>query len=347
MDLYNFNECGADRKQCQAGFFLVKNNSQPLACCPGYFCPAGQVCMILCRPGSYCPSPLQANDGICQTPVVCPEHQRTDFEYYGCGGSTFEGFCPAKSYCSSPSESMLCLNRTSYCPTGVIEPLSCLAQFNCTNGRAHEGHLIVTVPTLVVVFIILFVVCAKIFQYTDLKKKISRDRTSLTAVGTSDYFKEHDASNNTRPQFQLNIQLYRARLRDVTRFDFKQNRGFTGRIVAGRITALMGGSGCGKSSLLETIHGRRRLLDGSITFAEHEPLSNVLSDYIGYVPQNDVMHDDLTVFETVYYSARTRRLGDWKKIIRNDVRFVLDKLGLKNMHNSMTKTLSGGKKNHY
>jgi hypothetical protein len=108
----------------------------------------------------------------------------------------------------------------------------------------------------------------------------------------------------------------------------------------------MGGSGCGKSSLLETIHGRRQLRKhGFITFAEHEPLTNLLTDYVGYVPQADIMHNDLTVFETVYYSARTRRLDDSKEVIINDVCFVLEKLGLKIMHNSMTKTLSGGKTN--
>jgi len=80
IDFYNFNECGRDRKQCQAGFFLVKNATDPLACCAGYFCPAGQVCMIPCRPGSYCPSPLQAVDGICQTSVACPVHQPSGFE---------------------------------------------------------------------------------------------------------------------------------------------------------------------------------------------------------------------------------------------------------------------------
>ncbi|CAF1123194.1 unnamed protein product [Rotaria sordida] len=107
----------------------------------------------------------------------------------------------------------------------------------------------------------------------------------------------------------------------------------------------MGGSGCGKSSLLETIYGRRRpRKKGFITFAEHHPLSNLLTDYVGYVPQADIMHNDLTVFETIYYSARTRRLDHSKHVIISDVCFVLDKLGLKNMHNSMTKTLSGGQR---
>lgn len=131
---------------------------------------------------------------------------------------------------------------------------------------------------------------------------------------------------------------------NVTGFDLERNKGFTGCITAGRLTALMGGSGCGKSSLLVTIHVRRRLhVNGYIKFGEYEPLDNILTDYIRYVPQADFMHKDLTVFETVYYSGRTRRLNDLYDIIKNDVCFVLEKLRLENMHNSKTQTLSGGK----
>jgi ABC-type multidrug transport system ATPase subunit len=58
------------------------------------------------------------------------------------------------------------------------------------------------------------------------------------------------------------------------------------------------------------------------------------------------MHEDLTVFETVYFSARARRLGDKQDVIKEDVSFVLSKLGLNHIRNSMIRTISGGKKNH-
>jgi ABC-type multidrug transport system ATPase subunit len=180
----------------------------------------------------------------------------------------------------------------------------------------------------------------------NVKKKAFGQHELVDPPGVSDYFRGRKGSERSKQYVQLHIHLDRAKLRNVTRFDLKRNKGFTGRIKAGNITALMGGSGCGKSSLLETIHGRRQLHEnGYITFAEHEPLSNLLTDYIGYVPQADIMHNDLTVFETVYYSARARRLNESKTVIINDVCFVLGKLGLSGMHNSMTKTLSGGKAN--
>jgi ABC-type glutathione transport system ATPase component len=195
--------------------------------------------------------------------------------------------------------------------------------------------------------VVFLIICAKISQSAAMKKRYFGQDAPLIPVRVSEYFRKVDPLNRAEPQFQLNIYLYQAKLRDVTRFDPNRNEGFTGHIAAGKITGLMGGSGCGKSSLLDTIHGRRKLRSGSITFAAHDRLSNVLTDYIGYVPQADIMHEDLTVFETVYYSARTRRLDETKKVIKTDVSFVLEKLGLNGMDDSMIKTLSGGKKNHY
>lgn len=347
INFYNFNECGRDRAQCQAGFFVPRNGTRALACCPGQFCPVGQVCMIPCRPGSYCPSPLQAVDGICQTSVGCPARQPTDFELYGCGGSTFEGLCPAESYCSNSTVSVPCPNTTSYCPTGVVKPLNCLSHFECIDGRAHRGYLFKLIIGTVATFLVIYIAGSKITQTITLQKKLTGPKKPISSLLVSTYFQKRTANNNSRRRFELNIHLYQAKLRDVTRFDPQRNEGFTGRIAAGKITALMGGSGCGKSSLLDTIHGRRRLRSGSITFANHQPLSNILTDYIGYVPQADIMHKDLTVFETVYYSARTRRLGDPQALIKNDVRLVLDMLGLGSMHNNMTETLSGGKRKYY
>lgn len=342
--LYNYRECGQDRRHCQSGFFLLKNESRPKACCVGYYCPHGQVCMIPCRPGSYCPSPLKAIDGICESPVKCSSQQQiSDFDDYGCGGSTFEGFCPSERYCPTPSRMYRCPNGTSYCPTGVLKALPCPSSFLCLNGRARRQRLMISVIVVFVVVIIVYGMCTRIVEWLILKKKLVGQYSSDEYGDISDYFKEANETSDSSSQFQLNIHLHQVKLRNVTHFNPTTNEGFTGRIFAGRLTALMGGSGCGKSSLLETIYGRRKAhKNGSITFAEHEPLSNILTHYVGYVPQSDIMHPNLSVFETVFYSARTRRLDDSHRVIISDVCFVLQRLGLQKMHNSMTKTLSGG-----
>lgn len=342
IDYYAFQKCGQDRQQCQAGFIVEADKQQPLVCCPGFFCPTGQACMIPCRPGSFCPSPLQANNSICETPVKCPEQTPSRYERYGCGGSAFEGFCPTGKFCPTSHSSVQCPEESSYCPIGVIEPLACITLFDCYGGQAHRGMLFRIIIGVVAGFLGVYIIIALVSQSKRLAKccKGANQRANFNNI--SRYFQKRTSPNNDLHPCHLNIYLSEAQLRDVTRFDYTRNEGFTGRITAGKITALMGGSGCGKSSLLDTIHGRRRLYSGNIQFANYEPLSNKLTDYIGYVPQADIMHKDLTVFETVYYSARTRRLRHDRNVIKTDVAYVLNKLGLGNMHDNMTETLSGG-----
>ncbi|CAF3684402.1 unnamed protein product, partial [Rotaria socialis] len=245
---YNFEKCGQNSEACQAGFFSAQNLTQNLrnhyACCPGYFCPEGQLCFIPCRPGSYCPSELKAIDGTCKSPAPCQKNPSKTYERYGCGGSTFEGFCPPGSFCTTPRETELCSDNTIYCPTGVEKPLACPSHFVCLDGRARRQRLLTNVVIAVVVIIIIFVSGIEIFQWLALKKNLWGQKTFDDRSEVSDYFMERSKSKS-KPTFQLNIHLYKARLRNVTRFDMKRNEGFTGRITAGRLTALMGGSGCG------------------------------------------------------------------------------------------------------
>ncbi|CAF1063755.1 unnamed protein product [Adineta steineri] len=282
-----------------------------------------------------------------------------EYGAFGCGGSYFEGFCPNGMYCPTPAQIIPCKSATEFCPTGVTKALSCPAVFDCIEGRAERQRIIITVMTTVAV--ILFVVIifalpisAKLFKWISeklfkrmpsMKKWFGKHKLS-DPFDVSEYFQEPPEPNYEPEKcIKLHVHLKEAKLRDVKRFDRKKNQGFTSRITPGKITALMGGSGCGKSSLLETIYGRRRLRPGgSITFANHKPLSHILTDYVGYVPQADIMHNDLTVFETVYYSARARRLGGPKQTLINDVYFVLKKLGLGDMHDDFIKTLSGGQR---
>jgi ABC-type transport system involved in cytochrome bd biosynthesis fused ATPase/permease subunit len=186
----------------------------------------------------------------------------------------------------------------------VQEALPCPSGFLCLDGRARRKRLITIVLITVIIIILVFALCVKISQWLVLNTKSFGQHELHNPSGVSDYFKKRQDTSHLKEQIQLHIRLNQAKLRNVTRFDSKRNEGFTGRIAAGKLTALMGGSGCGKSSLLETIHGRRQLRkNGYITFAEHKPLTKLFTDYVGYVSQADIMHNDLTVFETVYYSA--------------------------------------------
>lgn len=85
-------------------------------------------------------------------------------------------------------------------------------------------------------------------------------------------------------------------------------------ILADSSCALMGPSGSGKSSLLNVLTGRA-LQYGEVSgqmSANNEPIPEGLESNLktknasGFVPQDDVMHTELTVYENVYFSARLR-----------------------------------------
>ncbi|MGM0376742.1 MAG: ATP-binding cassette domain-containing protein [Bacteroidota bacterium] len=79
---------------------------------------------------------------------------------------------------------------------------------------------------------------------------------------------------------------------------------FTGR--SGQLVGIMGGSGTGKSTLLNVMNGNYKPSNGKITvngydlYQEDETLQGV----IGYVPQEDLLKEELTVFENLYFNAR-------------------------------------------
>ncbi len=79
---------------------------------------------------------------------------------------------------------------------------------------------------------------------------------------------------------------------------------FTGR--SGQLVGIMGGSGTGKSTLLNVFNGNLKLSNGKILINGYELSGDneVLAGVIGYVPQDDLLKEELTVFENLYFNAR-------------------------------------------
>lgn len=74
----------------------------------------------------------------------------------------------------------------------------------------------------------------------------------------------------------------------------------------GRLVAIMGGSGTGKSTLLGLLNGTipptmgKLLLNGHDIHADPGAARGVF----GFIPQDDLLFEDLTVFDNLYYAAR-------------------------------------------
>lgn len=75
---------------------------------------------------------------------------------------------------------------------------------------------------------------------------------------------------------------------------------------SGRLIGIIGGSGSGKSTLLNVLNGNIKPKRGNIRingFDIHEH-KNLLKGVIGFVPQDDLLVKELTVFQNLYFNAR-------------------------------------------
>src|SRR5207244_11642349 len=77
--------------------------------------------------------------------------------------------------------------------------------------------------------------------------------------------------------------------------------------------ALVGGSGAGKSMLMDALSGLRATHQGTVLYNGQDYYRNLaaFSSQLGYVPQEDIVHRDLTVERALYYAARMRLPGDF------------------------------------
>ena len=84
----------------------------------------------------------------------------------------------------------------------------------------------------------------------------------------------------------------------------------SGRVLSGKLEALMGPSGSGKTTLLSVIGGRMQSManmtvSGSVRY-NGERLTKAVRQRIGFVEQEDVLLTNLTVRETLMFTARLR-----------------------------------------
>ncbi len=115
----------------------------------------------------------------------------------------------------------------------------------------------------------------------------------------------------------------------------------------GTLTAVIGGSGAGKSTLARLIAGYTTPSSGSVTFEGHDIHAEYASlrSRIGMVPQDDVVHRQLTVNQALSYAAELRLPPDTSKADRTKVvSQVLEELDLTKHANTRVDKLSGGQR---
>lgn len=111
--------------------------------------------------------------------------------------------------------------------------------------------------------------------------------------------------------------------------------------------ALVGTSGAGKSTLLNALSGVERAQDGRVLvngddLYRHFDLYRTM---IGYVPQDDIVHKDLTVEQVLQYAARLRLPPDTRSAeIERRITQVLQEVGMTPQRTQVVRSLSGGQR---
>ena len=72
----------------------------------------------------------------------------------------------------------------------------------------------------------------------------------------------------------------------------------------GDFLAIMGGSGTGKTTLLSLLNGTLQAQEGRITINGHDISEPEAKALIGFVPQDDLLIEELTVYQNLYYTAK-------------------------------------------
>ncbi|KAJ3047500.1 hypothetical protein HK097_011489 [Rhizophlyctis rosea] len=127
-------------------------------------------------------------------------------------------------------------------------------------------------------------------------------------------------------------------------------KGVSGEIRSGRLTAIMGPSGAGKTTFMNVLMGKVSRTGGTLFINGREAEMHTYKKIIGYVPQDDVMLRDLTVRENILHSARIRLPASWSSQDVNDyVDAVISALNLTHVQHTLigdetTRGISGGQR---
>lgn len=118
-------------------------------------------------------------------------------------------------------------------------------------------------------------------------------------------------------------------------------------IQPNEFVGLLGPSGAGKSTLMDSLNGMRPATSGQVLVNNLDLYQHLesLKQSIGYVPQDDIIHRELTVYRTLYYVARLRLSRDIsRQEIDQVVSEVMDITGLAERRDVPISQLSGGQR---
>ncbi len=181
---------------------------------------------------------------------------------------------------------------------------------------------------------------------TRLERKILLKKEDTIQIGpyiliyTGDSLELNNATNNIR----LDAHQLCRKVKDKNRQEKIILNNLSLAIEPGQLVALVGGSGAGKSTLMKSLLGIAPLSSGEV-FLNGDNLAHNWAIYrsqIGYVPQDDIIHYNLTVKEVLTYACRLRLPPDTNidKLVTN----TINQIQLSHVANTLVSKLSGGQR---
>lgn len=339
-----------------------------LRCPAGYFCPlciitnnSRKYRMVLrfpCIEGGYCPA-----DTSCVLPVP---------RGYTINGTTLLP-CPKGHFCPAGQLPRKCMGLASCDYEGMGKP---------DDATLAWGAICVSIIFLVTVEGVYIVSMkwsafdwrvtqlrerAKEIYQTQMSKIRRRDgETDYLSAGqrqSSDVFESRDTSALKLVPRALMASLSRCDVEFVcNKMEFEL---FSGKKILSSVTcivrprsltAIMGPSGCGKTTFMNVLSGKA-WVNGRVTgsfLLNGQPITpSLIASYksvTGYVPQDDVMHRQLTVYECLQFNTALRLPKTWSKTDRDTITsFVVYRLGLSKHADTLigdeqTRGVSGGQR---
>ncbi|KAL7746683.1 hypothetical protein RI367_007962 [Sorochytrium milnesiophthora] len=282
-----------------------------------------------CAPHFYCPN----STDIHSLPTYCPPSidcsvRRLWGETCPPQGVLEPIVCPSKYYCPDQYTMIQC-PAGYYCPVGSITPRQCPSMSNCPAGTrtpTYFGGIVICA-----VLDVLLVVTVLLLRRWDANRAATGQFQNLTAPT-----EPADGDVETgQPNIESSSPLFRAFKRAMgdrnlqMNFRFEQLglrltkeksilAGVTGTIRSGRLTAIMGPSGAGKTTFMNVLMGKVQRTEGKLYIDGRETEMHHFKKIIGYVPQEDVMLRELTVRENILHAARIKLPADWTSRDIND-----------------------------
>lgn len=149
--------------------------------------------------------------------------------------------------------------------------------------------------------------------------------TNLYLIGENVSYKFQNSENGIKP------------------FSFSQE--------SGQLVGIMGSSGVGKSTLLNILNGSLKPETGKVTLNGYDiyQQKKLIEGLIGYVPQEDMLIEELTVYQNLYFNTRFYFKGISQDDLQKKVSRMLNMMGLYDIKdlkvgNTLNKSISGGQR---